>query len=404
MATVEEPRTRREEVAERREAAAKLRKRFDVWVAKLGGWDRPGLKADLGAMAAYLTKDDPEPLTASSLGAWVTNWLKDNNLGIQGLAAFERLNNTFQASSDVQATYIDLVRRANGAIELPEGVDWPFTIELVELSSLFADDAYQRPIDDQWVRTMLLKFDERLVGTLDVSERRKGKRAIMDGRQRFETMLQLGKTTCWVTIYHGMTVAQEADFFYRKNRARKQMHYFYAFRARAVSGDVTANLIEEIVSAAGFRLGAKTVDPTVITAVRAIEDIYDFPTENAWGNALAPALETARVCWSGRTSGLDGTLLRGLGRFYSLYGPEEIQRDHFHEALTSLGPVLVLGRSRDSKDNPQKNLGSRIDVAVATTLAEIHNAGLARPDRVSLDHIPRPQRQRAFSTRRAPRT
>lgn len=398
MTTTDEGRSTRRtptEVAERRQAAADLKKRFDPWVEKLGGWEKPGMKSDLAAMAAYLIKDDEEPITAGSLGAWVTNWLKDNNLGVQGLGAFEKLNAIFEASSDVHATYIEYIRRANGAIELPEGVDWPFTIEQLPLSKLFADETYQRPIDSIWVRSMLIGFDERLVGTIDVSARKGGKFAIMDGRQRHETMTQIGKQTCWATIYHGMDVATEADFFFRKNRNRKQMHAFYAFRARALSGDSTSRLIEEIVATSGFRLGATPNDDT-ITAIRAIEDIYDLPTETSWGNALAPTLTTAKKCWYGRSSALDGTLLRGLARFFSYYGAEELQMRHFEDSLTALGPVLIIGRARDSKDQSQtKYIGSRIDVAMATTFAEIHNAGLPRAERINLDRIPRPIRQRA---------
>lgn len=401
MTTTEATTSRRtpEEVAARRKAAAELKQQFDLWVERLGGWEQPGMKSDLGAMAAYLTKDDPNPLTATSAGAWVTNWLKDYNLGVQGLAAFTKLNEIFQETKDPRATYIDLIRKANGAIELPEGVDWPFTIKQVELKLLFADDTYQRPEDAAWVRTMLIGFDERLVGTIDVSTRNGGRLAIMDGRQRVAVMNQIGKATCWATIYTGMDVAAEADFFYRKNRNRKQMHAFYAFRARALSGDSTSRLIGEVVKAAGFDLGAFRSTDDTITAIRAIEDIYDFPTETTWGNALAPTLATARKCWYGRASALDGTLLRGLARFYSFFGPEELQMRHFEEALTALGPVLVLGRARDAKDQPTKYISSRIDVAAAATFAEIHNAGLPRAERIDVDRIPRPGRQRKYTPR-----
>lgn len=72
---------------------------------------------------------------------------------------------------------------------------------------------------------------------------------------------------------------------------------------------------------------------------------------------------------------------------------------HFEESLTGLGPVLVLGRARDAKDQPMKYISSRIDVAAATTFGEIHNAGLPRSERINLDRIPRPQRQRASRRR-----
>lgn len=401
MSTTEKtPRRNAAAVAARREEAADLKKRFDVWIEQLGGWDKTGTKMDIATMAEYLSKDTDHATSKQSFSAWVTNWLHGSTIGSGALAVFTQINEIFEASTDVQATYIDLIRKASGAIELPEGVDWPFTIELIPVEKLFADDDYQRPIDEVWVRSMLIGFDERLVGSLDVSTRKNGRYAIMDGRQRFTTLAQIGKKTCYCAVYTGMTVGDEANFFFRKNSATKKMHTYYEFRARLLSGDATSKMIDEIVVNAGYTLGASP-DVDTISAIRAVESIYDFPTTtSSFGNALAPALATMRKCWYGRASGLDGTLMRGLGRFYSLYGAEELQMRHFEEQLTALGPVLVLGRARDDKDNNVRLIASRIDVAVATTLAEVHNAGLPRAARISLDRIPRPMRQRA---RRTPR-
>lgn len=402
--TVRETTSRRgtpEEIAARKNDGDVLKTRFDSWVETLGGWDKIGMKSDIGKMASFLSKEHGDaPVEENSMNAWVSLWLQGKPLGPDALDALRDLDDYFTERKEIHPAYVELIRRANGMIILPEGVDWPFEIQLLPLSRLFADESYQRPVDDVWVRSMLVGFDERLVGAIDVSKRAGGKFAIMDGRQRFATMMQIGKKTCWCTVYAGMDVSAEADFFFRKNRQRKLMHYFYAFRARALSGDPTAKTIEEVVASTGYLLGAKP-DENTITAVKSVEEIYELPTETSWGNALAPTLRTIRKCWQGRNLALDGSLMRGLGRFYSYYGPEDLQMKHFEERITEAGPVLILGRARDAKDSPLKNISSRIDIAAATTFAEIHNSGLPRADRINLDRIPKPAMQRARRGSRA---
>jgi hypothetical protein len=390
--TVQAQRRGREERLSRRTEAAKLKTLMDPWITKLGGWDKVGMKADIAAIAAHLAPED-DPVPAAYVASTIS--ILVGGLGSPGpepLAALWRTHEVFAASKDPQATYVALIREAHGIPVLLDGQDWPYTVELLQVDDLFADQDYQRPEHDQFIREMLIGFDERLVGTLDVSRRSTGKKrlAILDGQQRWATMRQIGKKTVWCAVYEGMDITDEAAFFYHKNRDRKTMAYYYAFRARQLSGDSNAVLIGEIVEETGYKLGPNTDSLDVIGAVKAVEDVYELPG-GRWGNALTPSLATMRSCFYGRPSSLDGALLRGLGRFFSLFDESELQMDHWKEMLTSLGPQLILGRARDLNDSPS-HTGSKIGVAVATQLAAIHNQGLQRHLRLDLERIPKPQR------------
>jgi hypothetical protein len=400
-AVAEGRRVAREEAQGRRAEAAELKARMDPWVEKLGGWDKVGIKADLAAIASHLAPDD-DPIGAASVAATISIVVGGlGSPGIGALRSLQRVHEAFSASKDPQALYVSLIREAHGIVVpgLDSEHEWPFEILLLPLDEMFADQVYQRPEHEPFIREMIIGFDERLVGAIDVAQRsgtrKKSERyAILDGQQRWSTMKQVGKKTCWCAVYNGMTLPDEASFFYHKNRDRKTMAYYYAFRARLLSGDASAKMIAEIVESAAFRLGATTDSRDVIGSVRAVEDIYELPG-GRWGNALTPTLDTVRACFYGRPSSLDGSLLRGLGRFYALYDRDELQIGHFREQLTALGPQLVLGRARDLNDSPNVGVGSKIGVAVATMLASIHNQGLPRAQRIDLDRIPRPQRLRA---------
>lgn len=375
----------RAESAARKERSGVLKKEMDKWVDALGGWDAHGIKTDLATMAVYLGSDVDLGYMQASISMLCTQ----GTMGDPAYAALTLVNDEFKRAGlrKVQPTYVDMLRAAHGHDVLSTGDDWPFVVQLVSINKLFADETYQRPLHDAFIRELLIKFDERLVGTIDVSQRAGGKSAILDGRQRVETMKKLGKSACWCSIYTGMTVPQEAAFFYHKNRDRKQMAYWYAFRARLLSGDPTAGLISEIVTADGFSMGVVTDHKTVIGAVRAVEDVYGLVTD-LWPNTLTPTLQMVKSVFNGRTNSLDGSLLRGLGRFFQLYGKREIQWRHFEDSLRALGPQLVLGRARDREDNT--NTGGKIGMAVASTLVEIHNTGLARGERLDTERLPKP--------------
>src|SRR5262245_33102389 len=99
--------------------------------------------------------------------------------------------------------------------KLPRGAreEWPFEVKLLPLDRLLVDDTYQRPPHKKFIADNVEAFDETLVGTIDVSERRNGY-AILDGQQRYLMMQQVRKAACYCSVYTGMSVPEEAAFFY----------------------------------------------------------------------------------------------------------------------------------------------------------------------------------------------
>src|SRR5262245_54278319 len=184
-----------------------------------------------------------------------------------------------ESAPDPRAEWFMLLRETLGldqATALP-GKEWPFKVILVPLTKLFPEEEYQRPVEEDFVRKLTLTFDERLVGSIDVSAREDGRYAIIDGLQRVTAMIRIGKTHCYCAVYEGLSLAEEATLFFHKNRDRKQVHPYYHYRARLVAGDPSALAIEQIVKKAGFKLdpaGAKagTASANHITGIRGVEE------------------------------------------------------------------------------------------------------------------------------------
>jgi hypothetical protein len=227
--------------------------------------------------------------------------------------------------------------------------DWAFTIELVPVSKLTVDLSYQRPPQEKFVEKIISEFDETLVGALDVSDRTSsGIYAILDGAQRFQA-IQKFKGTAWCAIYRGMTIADEAMFFYLKNRNRRSVHPYYQFRALIVTGDKQAVAINRIVTSESYKLGIAGIPDDTITAVRAVEETFNMSSV-ARKESLSSALRTMRACFYGRKGGKEGELIKGLGRFFQPFENNEIDLEWLFSKLADQNPQLLLGRASDKAD------------------------------------------------------
>lgn len=246
--------------------------------------------------------------------------------------------------------------------------EWPFSVGLVYLRDLVVDDTYQRPPHHRFISEMAASFDPTLVGTIDVNKRKGNTHAVLDGQQRLGAMTAVGKTACYCSIYTGMTLEDEAGFFYRKNRDRKSMKAYYAFRARAVAGDKEAITIRKKVEAQGFTLGEASNERDVIGAIRSVEVTYGYASDYR-SESLSAALYTIRHSVYGRKGSLDSWLIQGLGRFWQNYADDEVDDKTVEAILSDFGPTNFLGRVREKQVTT--STGGRQGVSQPWTAARI---------------------------------
>lgn len=224
--------------------------------------------------------------------------------------------------------------------------DWGYKIRLVRLSDLIVDDRYQRPLNEVWIRQRMEVFDPYLVGTLDVSERKDGTLAIMDGQQRAELLRNVGYLDVHAALYPRMSLEDEAAFFVRKNRDRKNMTPFYTYRAKLVAGDPITIEVNDTVTTAGFTISGQTNDKDAIGAVRAVEKTYVMQTDH-WDEVLTPTLSVIQGSVYGRRHSLDGDVIQGLGRFHQAFARDEFDNTKLMEIVSNVGPTTLIGRASD---------------------------------------------------------
>jgi|SRR5215471_734758 len=261
--------------------------------------------------------------------------------------------------------------------------EWPFDVYLVPLDVLILDD-YQRPPHHEFIAHGAANFDETLVGTIDIAERSKGKiYAILDGQQRFHMMRQVGKSACWAAVYTGMSLQDEAGFFYRKNKDRKSMNPYYSFRARRMAGDEEAGTITQIVEMEGFSLGPVSNDDTVIGAIRAVERAYQMPGGEIRDNCLQPTLALLREAFRGRKGSFNAWVIQGFGRFWQAYPDNEVNMERLILGLQEIGPAGLLASARDSAIGQPRTTkgGVSLPMMVAREAVKVHNRALGQVDR-----------------------
>jgi hypothetical protein len=227
--------------------------------------------------------------------------------------------------------------------------NWPFTVELISLDDLIVDLRYQRPPQEVFVEKLIAEFDETLVGALDVAERKNGTHAILDGAQRYQACTKF-KNAAWCAVYKGMSLADEAMFFYKKNRNRRSVHPFYQFRALLVTGNREAMDINRIVESEDYKLGIGAGQENMLQAIRAVEDAYRM-SSLARKQSLSPTLHVLRACFFGRKQGKEGELIRGLGKFFQSFGDEDVDMAWLTDILAGQNPQVLLGRAEDKAYN-----------------------------------------------------
>lgn len=378
--------TQRKAIARRRQASLELRKRMQPWLKQIGS-ETPGVIWDL---ARYLHKTN-NGVFASQESAQhaIRNVLEGQGVKDESVEALARLSERFEADPEPLALYIDIAREARGIEATPStGKEWPFMMKLVDVEACFPDFEYQRPAPERFAREIVLHFDERKVGSIQVSEREDGRFAILDGQTRWRAVRVVGKNRIWASVYEGMTLADEARFFYEVNHDRKSIHPYYGFRARVLSGEAKAVEINKIVEDAGLRVAPNTDWARGgIAAVRALEEAYDQPSEIR-EDPLTPTTERLGR-WKGMKNSTAAELIRGFGRFYAAYSDEEIDEAHFGDLLGELGPSVVLARARDEAERAgrKKQGSSSSGLSLAKALVSIHNGGLARNQRLDVQRL-----------------
>lgn len=215
---------------------------------------------------------------------------------------------------------------------------WPYRFEMVPLEALVVDERYQRPLTN-FVETVTREYDPALVGTLIVSERARGKMAVIDGQTRMEGMRANGETSAPCLVYSNLTPAQEAQLFSDLQTKRRGMATYLRFRAALVAEQEEALGIAAIVREAGFELDVEET-PHTIKAISALEGVYRRDPA-----LLVTVMAVIAAAWpdpdtEARTS---ADIIRGLAAFLARERKVDVER--LRDRLAATEPRTIRHRA-----------------------------------------------------------
>ena len=159
--------------------------------------------------------------------------------------------------------------------------DTPWEEMHLSLSELYSGQPYQRPVKDPVVDRLVREWDPRLLTPLVVSYR-DGRYHLVDGQHRSCAMRRMNGEEDVIApcqVYRGLTYEQEAELYYKLDRAKGHLRLSSATKALLESGsDSKITDIKKRIEGAGFiwALDKPTGEAFVIEATRTVINAYDL--------------------------------------------------------------------------------------------------------------------------------
>lgn len=214
-------------------------------------------------------------------------------------------------------------------------------VETIGTDKLGVDYSYQRPVNENRVKDIILNFNELDLGVLTVS-RRANEIVIIDGQQRWTALMRMGFAEVNCEVLEGLTLEQEIMTFVVRNDSRTAVRRGVLFNDKAKAGiplyaDATTILKSfhyELVDP-GSRKGVK-VDQ--LSCPGTVETVHRM-------GRLSAALFVIRQAWPDNAEPNRSEMLMGIAAFLQIN--PHIKADDLAESLSKFTPheILVSARS-----------------------------------------------------------
>ena len=214
------------------------------------------------------------------------------------------------------------------------------------LSELYSGQPYQRPVKDADVNRLLREWDPCLLDPLVVSYR-DGNYYLVDGQHRACVLRQKndGKDVAALChVYRGLTYEQEAELYYKLDRAKGHLRLPHATKALLESGS-SPELIEvnQLLEDAGFiwALDKPTGKDFEIGSTRTVINAYRLLGGAAFSRMLYLLAET----WHGQPVSLKSFMLSGMALFVKTY-ETELKDAAFIKRMSAIDPDEIIRRGK----------------------------------------------------------
>jgi hypothetical protein len=210
-------------------------------------------------------------------------------------------------------------------------------------------------------------FDLEALG-YPVVNHRDGHYFVVDGQHRIEAlkMIGWGDQQIQCECYEGMTEAQEADLFLRRDD-RRAIRSFDKFRIAVTAEREAETDIERVVLAQGLKI-SNSDSPGCLSAIAALQKVY----KTAGPEGLGRALRIVRDAYGGHQAALRGDIITGLGLVCSRYNGK-MDDEKAVERLSKVpgGALGLMGKAEVIR----RQTGRQKAHCVAAATVETYNAG-----------------------------
>ena len=224
--------------------------------------------------------------------------------------------------------------------------DTPWEEMHLSLSELYSGQPYQRPVKDPVVDKLVREWDLRLLTPLVVSYR-DGRYYLVDGQHRACCMRKMsdGKdVVALCQVYCGLTYEQEAELYYKLDRAKGHLRLSSATKALLESGaDSMITDIKKRIEGAGFiwALDKPTGEAFEIEATRTVINAYQL----LGGAAFSRMLSLLAKTWHGVPSSMKACIISGMALFVKTY-ETELNDTTFINRLSAVDPDEIIRRGK----------------------------------------------------------
>ncbi|WP_411815753.1 DUF6551 family protein [Gordonia sp. SND2] len=220
-------------------------------------------------------------------------------------------------------------------------------VTAISVDELFADPEYQRDLDPNRAKAMSVKWEPRLVGTLEVSDRgetSEPRYAVINGQHRMAAARLLDPTMALpCTVHSGLTVQQEAALFWDIDRTTKKLSNWDRWYARRAAGDKDVASIEAVCTEFGYRVSHSPVE-NALQCCSALEFVYrrcDLQT-------LRDVLEFVGDVWPADPEARKANVIKGLALVLFDYRGQ-VHTGRLADVLSSVTPSQLVARAHELK-------------------------------------------------------
>ena len=219
------------------------------------------------------------------------------------------------------------------------------SFELIPIRNLVSNQDYQRMLSENHIRKALKEFDVYQINPVKVS-RRDGVNFVFDGQHTIEIVAaESGSrdTPVWCMIYDDLKYTEEAHIFADQQKNVKKLTPYETFAAHIEAGDAKQKMIQTIVESYGLEV-ARNQRPGVITAVNAMEHIYDKYGQSVLDSSIRIAVAT----WEGEKNSLSSGMLKGIAKIIVTYG-DSINEDIFTDKVGQISVKQIMRTAKERR-------------------------------------------------------